>query len=76
MVVDRAVVEDTGAVARRDPVDRVALVVVDMGAVPALHNFQYYRLHSHPKNHQIPHVLRVINGFYQKDSHQLRAANL
>ena len=43
--------EDTVAEEHKGPVDRVGQVVVDMVAVLALHNFQYFRLHSHPKNH-------------------------
>ena len=48
------VVEDHKGPADRGPVDRVVEVVVDMVEVLALYNFQYYRLHSHPKNHLIP----------------------
>jgi hypothetical protein len=59
MVVDKAAREDTGVEDHkgpvdRGPVDRVGQVVVDMVAVLGLHNFQYYRLHSHPKNHLDP----------------------
>ena len=46
--------EDTGVEDHKGPVDKVVRAVVDMVVVLALHNFQYYRLHSHPKNHLAP----------------------
>ena len=59
MAADMAAREDTGVEDHkgpvdRGPVDRVGQVVVDMVEVLALHNFQYYRLRSHPKNHLAP----------------------
>lgn len=85
MVADR-VEEDTAGVAHRDPGDTAAQEVVDMVAALVLQHYQYFHLHSHPKNHHRLMYFRGINifprelkmsqtYFYKIYSHQLRAGN-